>query len=422
MDRRFTGSLSLVAAVAIAGLFLEPHLALAQPLPQAEEKLPPVEQIDVWDFLRRLRHKEPAPADSTSDETRRVSTTIVPVLSSKPSTGLVVGGGASIEFPLGSMQDTYVSSILAGASVSTKKQYSVSARLALFGAGNRWSLAGDHHYQVTGQETFGFGTDASSGDRVDIRYDSTKIVDTYYRGVTHGMFVGIGFQFLRQSDVRPADEAATDWDQSPYVLYSNRYGFNLSGQVSAGLNLSVRRDTRDNVSDPDRGSFAESTFRAHFADFLGGDSTWQKLYVDLRAYRALTKDTRHKVAFWTYGDFVTGGIAPYLALPATGTDPLGRSGRGYGEGRFRGDRLVYGEVEYRVSLRRDGLVGMVGFVNATTVGSTFDDEPLFETVAIGGGFGFRLRLQKRSQTNLCLDFGWGRDGSRGVYLALAEAF
>jgi hypothetical protein len=31
-------------------------------------------------------------------------------------------------------------------------------------------------------------------------------------------------------------------------------------------------------------------------------------------------------------------------------------------------------------------------------------------------------LNKRSQTNLCLDIGWAKDGSRAVYFAVQEAF
>lgn len=406
---------TLLAFAVLAG----PGAAFAQD----QTARPPDEQIDLFDWLRSVRKKEPTPtpAQDTAD-TRKTALLFVPIIASKPSTGLTLGAGASFEFPLGDLQDTYVSSVLAGASVSTKKQYSVSARLALFGAANRWAISGDHHYQLKGQETYGFGTDTSAGDRVDVLYNSTKLVDTYYREIIEKIHVGAGFQFLRQSNVKPADESATDWEQSPYVTYSNQYGFDLAGQTSAGLNVSLRLESRDNVSDPDRGWFGDVTYRANFADFLGGASTWQELYLDLRAYTSLKEHPRQKLAFWTYSDFVIGGTAPYLALPATGTDTLGRSGRGYAEGRFRGDRLVYGEVEYRVSLRRDGLVGMVGFLNATTVGSTFEGDRLFDSVALGAGFGFRLRLQKRSRTNVCLDFGWGKDGSRGVYIALAEAF
>jgi len=206
------------------------------------------------------------------------------------------------------------------------------------------------------------------------------------------------------------------------VAYSQRFGFDLAEQTAAGLSATLRHDSRDYVSDPSRGWYADATYRAHVADFLGGDSTWQRLIVDARTYERLDAHGRQKLAFWGFGDFVTAGRAPYFVLPATGTDAQGRSGRGYAEGRFRGDRLVYGEVEYRVTLRPDGLVGMVAFLNATTVGSTFDEDPLFDHVAVGAGFGFRLRLEKRSRTNICLDVGFGRDGSHGVYIALAEAF
>jgi hypothetical protein len=49
-------------------------------------------------------------------------------------------------------------------------------------------------------------------------------------------------------------------------------------------------------------------------------------------------------------------------------------------------------------------------------------QKLFESFAPGAGFGFRFLLNKRSRTNLCTDYGWGKDGSRGFYLAIQEAF
>ena len=72
----------------------------------------------------------------------------------------------------------------------------------------------------------------------------------------------------------------------------------------------------------------------------------------------LTPDARHRLAFWLYGDFVVAGAAPYLDLPATGMDTYGRTGRGYPRGRFRGERLVYGEAEYRWTVTKNGLFGI----------------------------------------------------------------
>jgi hypothetical protein len=380
---------------------------------------PGTEQQDVLDYYRRWR-KKPPPSDKEQSTKRAML--LMPILGSKPSTGSFLGVGATFEKPRGSLDDTYVSSTLVSAWYSTKQQYAIALRPAWFGAGNDWLVSGDNHFQKAGQDTYGLGTGAPDSAGVSVRYRSLKFIDSYYREIWRGAFLGMGLQYQQQSDVKPLDEALTGWEQQPYYLYSTQAGFDPVGQTAAGLSIGLRHDSRDNVSDPDRGWFSETLYRAYMADFLGGDSTWQRLYVDLRKYQALTPDHRHKLAFWTYGDFVTHGTAPYLSLPATGTDTLARSGRGYAEGRFRGDKLLYGEVEYRMSFTRDGVVGMVAFLNATTVGSTFTGERLFDSVAVGGGFGLRARLQKRSRTNICLDFGFGREGSHGVYIGLAEAF
>ena len=88
---------------------------------------------------------------------------------------------------------------------------------------------------------------------------------------------------------------------------------------------------------------------------------------------------------------VVDGVAPYLDLPGTGLDTYGRTARGYSEGQFRGERLAYGEVEYRAPLTRNGLLGMVAFLNTTTVTNFATDERLFDSFATGAGAGLRLR-------------------------------
>jgi hemolysin activation/secretion protein len=103
-------------------------------------------------------------------------------------------------------------------------------------------------------------------------------------------------------------------------------------------------------------------------------------------------------------------------------DKYGRSARGYAEGRLRGEKLLYGEVEYRTTLTGNGFLGMVAFLNTTTLSNSGSGERLFDNFAPGAGAGLRILLNKRSKTNLCFDIGVGRAGSRGVYLAVQEAF
>jgi hypothetical protein len=167
---------------------------------------------------------------------------------------------------------------------------------------------------------------------------------------------------------------------------------------------------------------AAASYRTNVKGLLGGASSWQKLTLDVRSYHALGGSPRHVLAAWGYADLVTGGVAPYFDLPANGMDMQGRTGRGYAVGRLRGERLAYAELEYRTTLTRNGLVGMVAFVNMTSVSSRSTGERLFHSVAPGAGVGLRLLADKYSRTSVCVDVGVGRDGSRGVYVGLQETF
>jgi len=130
---------------------------------------------------------------------------------------------------------------------------------------------------------------------------------------------------------------------------------------------------------------------------------------------------RHKLAFWGMSDLVTGGTAPYLDLPTTGGD--GRSARGYGEGRYRGNHLAYGEVEYRGTLTSNGLLGFVGLRQHDHHRRTLRPASGCSTTwAPAAGTGLRLLLNKRSRTNLATDYAWGKARGRGFYLGIQEAF
>ena len=83
---------------------------------------------------------------------------------------------------------------------------------------------------------------------------------------------------------------------------------------------------------------------------------------------------------------------------------------------------MFGEVEYRGPLSRNGLLGWVAFLNTTTLTNLQEGERLFDNFAPGAGAGLRVLFNKHSRTNICFDLGFGKDGSHGVYLAVQEAF
>ena len=46
----------------------------------------------------------------------------------------------------------------------------------------------------------------------------------------------------------------------------------------------------------------------------------------------------------------------------------------------------------------------------------------FGHVDPGYGVGLRIKLNKRSTTNITVDYAWGAEGSNGLFLGTGEAF
>jgi hypothetical protein len=382
--------------------------------------------LDAGDLWRRVRHHTPATAEQQAAPEVQPSKpffVLAPSVGSKPSTGVNGGLAGNVAFVTGGdSSSTHLSSISGGLKFSQKGQTLSGVKAAVFLPDDRWFVQGDNRFSLTSQNTYDLGGTTASSDSENLKYDAVRVYETVYRTVSPGLFVGVGLDVNRHANIRPATGAGAAFDQAAFTRYSQEHGFDLSHQTSSGPTTSVMFDTRDNAINATRGWLASVTYRTFLDGFLGGDSTWQEAYVDVRTYRKLTADGRKRLAFWMLADLVTGGTAPYFDLPETSGDAYGRSARGYSEGRYRGDRLVYGEIEFRDTVTRNGLIGYVLFLNTTTIAGDSLGEHLFESYAPGAGGGLRVLLNKKSRTNLCVDYGVGKQGSRGLYLSIQEAF
>jgi len=376
--------------------------------------------VDLTDLWRKMRHKDQPgqPAFSGGAGDRRFLV-FAPSFGSRPNTGLTLGLNGNLAFFRGDHQSTHLSSLSGGIRVSQKQQVLSNLRYAVFGPDDGWYFDGDNRANWTSINAYGLGAFANTSDASNLKYDFLRIYEAAYRRVKPGLFVGGGLNVNSRYDIRAGGTQAS-FDDSAYTSYTQEHGFALDRQKSAGGNVAVRYDTRDNAINAERGWLAASTYRTFFNGFLGGDATWQELTLDVRTYKKLNQSGSQRLAFWTLSDMVTGGVAPFLDLPTTGGDV--RSGRGYTEGRNRGERLAYGEIEYRGTLTPNGIAGFVAFFNTATVGSAETGARLFENAAPAGGFGLRFLLNKQSRTNLYTDWAWGQGGSRGFYLGLQEAF
>ncbi|RYE06649.1 MAG: hypothetical protein EOP44_04295, partial [Sphingobacteriaceae bacterium] len=204
-------------------------------------------------------------------------------------------------------------------------------------------------------------------------------------------------------------QAVTD-----YQLYGQ-----TTSSVSSGVTFNVLYDNRRSSINPRTGTYVNLIYRNN-QRFLGSDENWQSLTFDARRYIPLTETGKSILAFWTLDVFTLNGHPPYFDLPSTGWDMGGNTGRGYIQGRFRGKNMLYAEGAYRLDFTRNGLLGGVFFVN----GESFTDYPAnrFQKVALGYGPGLRIKFNKRSDTNIAIDYGIGQNGSHGFFVNLGEVF
>jgi outer membrane protein assembly factor BamA len=209
---------------------------------------------------------------------------------------------------------------------------------------------------------------------------------------------------------------------TPHYGYSTYYGFNTDEYYLSGLSLNFVYDSRDNLINTYKGAYFNLNLRQNVT-WLGSEKNSTFLFFDVRGYKSLSKKfPRHVIGGWLWGNFMIGGRAPYLTLQSIGDDQRARSGRGYVQGRFRGEKMLYGEVEYRFPISQcSQILGGVVFVNAVTCTNDKTGVKLFDYVQPGFGAGLRIMINTTSRTNINLDFGMGKE-SKGFYFSGAETF
>jgi hypothetical protein len=402
---------------------------------------------DLGDVFRKLfaKNKEKKPR-----EPKQFSYLILPNISSNPANGFLLGIGGTLAWYLGPRETTRISLVAFSAAVTTEQQFISFVKTNIYTKENVFFLQGDWRYYHYRLPTYGLGTN-SPPDSMDYQgnsgwlgivtqglqgaypmlYDYVKFHETVSRKVFEDFYLGIGYHldfFWNISD----ESLSLEYPPvlTPHWGYSRKYDFDTTRYVLSGLGLNLVYDSRDNLINPYKGFFVNVNYRFN-QTWLGSDQNSSTLWAEFRTYVGLSRKTpRHLIGFWLFGDFQVTGYRPYLTLMATGEDQKARSGRGYIAGRFRGEHMVYGEVEYRFPISQcSGVIGGVVFVNATTTSNlareneTVGVQPvrLFQYVMPSIGFGIRIMINKYTRLNLNLDFGIGVN-SNGFYFSGTETF
>ncbi|MCK6610667.1 MAG: hypothetical protein L6Q78_06455 [Bacteroidia bacterium] len=360
------------------------------------------DQKDLRDLLVELNIQKP---DEDTAQ-RKIIAALVPAGGYSLATGPAILIAGSIQINPDEA-GTNTSNVLVSLAYTLKNQVIFPLYANLWTKNNTWNLVSDFRFMDYPSLTYGAGPVALNGPSYEIDFNYLRLHQSLLRKVYQSWYLGTGIFYDRFWKI---DAGIQETEEQ--VLFQQ-----LGSQTEekgVGLTALISSDKRDNFFNPHQGHYFNGVWRIN-KEWMGSDNPWQSLILDFRKYIPVGK-RQNVLAIWSYQWLSVAGKTPYLMLPSTGWDDFYNTGRGYIQGRYRGKNLIYLEAEYRFQLSRNGLLGGTVFANGQRLTRRFGD------FIPGYGAGVRIKVNKKSDTNLCIDYGFGINGSKGLFVNLGEVF
>jgi hypothetical protein len=391
-------------------------------------------QKDAKEVISGFFRKKSTIVDSTVKTHSNFST--LPSAGYNPSIGLSVGVTSTGGHVFGNPKTTTFSVINANAYISTFGLASFEAKNNIFTNDDIFNIQGGIQVGKTVALDYGVGTghrvqgDGSfslndlpldnNADVFPIKFSYLKLSERVYRKIFEHVYAGAGVVFDKYSNID--DQRKTGPRVNTHNFrYSTLNNYPISGYSASGLLFNIEYNSRDHLNQPHSGVYADVVLRMN-EEWLGSEHKSMQVKTEFRKYWNLSKiNPEHIIAFWYWGTYLLNGTIPYLELPGTGSDAANRIGRGYTIGRFKGTSFAYSEAEYRFPITKNKLFSGVVFTNIETASNSRNIN-LTEFIEPGAGVGLRILFNKYSRSNLCIDYGAGNYGSKGIFLGLNEVF
>jgi len=286
-------------------------------------------------------------------------------------------------------------------SYTINKQFAFENDYQVWLKRNQLFLAGAADFSRLPEFFYGIGNETKEGDRLIVSFDLIRVHTKSLMRIWNNIYGGVLFHYqnLHKQDIK---------------LMSNSSGTNVYGNMgykAIGIGPVFIMDNRNNPLNPSKGSYLEASY-VDFKHILRNENRFTSLTFDMRKYH-----TFFKKLIWNgnaYFSFNKGEV-PYRMLPEIGG---ARFLRGYYRGRFRDNNLIVLQQEFRMPIYKAfgaAIFGGLGSV-AKKLSEFKNNKAHFNY-----GVGLRIRINKKEDTNIRIDYGFTRD-SRGLYVVFAEAF
>lgn len=365
-------------------------------------------QLDLADVAKKLIKIKPHPEHDSVG----IHTSVLPAFGYSLQTGLAGVFSTNFAFYTNPRHSTEkISSVISSVAYTQYKQIIFPIQASIWTKKDRYNVIVDWRYLNYPSTTFGLGGNSKINDGYKIDFYYIRFRQSVLRKIAKNAYAGLGYYYDYLWNIRELNppQGKTDFE---------KYGLTPTTRAS-GIAFRILIDTRHNQINPKQGWYMNIVDRTNYT-FLGSSSNWQSFLAEFRRYYTFPAHPKSVLALWSYNWFTLGGKPPYLLLPSTGWDDYSNTGRGYIQGRYRGRQMVYLEAEYRFGISQNGMFGGVVFVNAQSFSRTISQQ--FSIIAPAAGAGLRIKLNKFSGANLCIDYAVGIEGSRGLFVNLGEVF
>jgi outer membrane protein assembly factor BamA len=371
------------------------------------------EKVDIIDIIQSRFQFSPKTIKRSPG--KKVYFSLIPISSAVPGGGKALITSTSAGFYLGSRRNTYLSSVSFSPYLNFKGRYSLVFRSNVYTSRNIWNIQGDTRFSLYPEYTYGTKYNNRQDEKLLVNYKYIRFYQTFLRRINPYFLAGIGYNLDYHININTINDTI---GLAKFTGYN--YG-TAAGQnsLSSGLTFNFLYDTRINPVNPMPGAYANLIYRINPYILGNGSNNWKSLYLDGRKYISYPGKKRKMLALWSYVWTALNNNVPYLDLPGIGWDSYQKSGRGIMQNRYRGKTMWYAEGEYRRDLTINGLVGYVVFANFNTITGPGNGRFSGPHPAVGGGL--RLKFNKRSNTNIAIDYGISK-GNSGIYFNLGEAF
>lgn len=379
----------------------------------AAHKVEGVQPRDIRDVVHHLLNpNQVLPSDSGETKDTEKHFSFVPAVGYTLQTGFAGVVSGNMAYYSNNNPETKISTVNGSITYSQYKQTIIPIQANLWTKGNTYNLITDLRFISYPSSIYGLGGRIDPNKGVTINFTSIKIHQTIMRAISENLYLGAGYYFDKFWNIKVEDKVSMNVNHQ----IARELG---THETAAGVALRFIYDSRHNQINPEQGVYYSITHRSNFKS-LGSDSSSHDLKIDTRTYFHFPSTSKNVLALWMLDWLTINGTPPYLLLPSTGWDDSYNTGRGYIQGRFRGRKMLYFEGEYRFGITNNGLLGGVMFVNLQNFSSDLSQQ--YSNIFAGYGIGARIKLNKYSRTNLCIDYGLGQNGSGGFFVNIGEVF